>query len=303
MGALTTHDIRFDVPTSREFHFSIVMFWLTIPLSKQALRGEALPKEWIRPDQYVYLLIHIVIFLLGLLIAYTGNPLLVAIGTSISATGVTGWAIFFYIRTIEDDAEFRKSLHKLGIIGGYSARSVPIRSQYEGRFAAAREQIDFCGFGLRALREDFRAQFPQWISHCKVRILLIHPDAPGSVPAWTLANQRDLEEGNEVGRIRADVVQFLASCRELKRTCPDRFDIRLYTCIPAVNVCRIDDEIFWGPYLVGEQSRNTPTILVGKGGDVFQAMAAHFDRIWTDPKLSTAAYKCRRNGQFESVVA
>jgi hypothetical protein len=50
--------------------------------------------------------------------------------------------------------------------------------------------------------------------------------------------------------------------------------------LPAINLLRADHEIFWGPYLMGQQSRNTPTLIAQRGGFLFDALKAHFDALW-----------------------
>ena len=67
---------------------------------------------------------------------------------------------------------------------------------------------------------------------------------------------------------------------------PHPFQVRLYRCLPSVNILRVDDELFWGPYLIREQSRNCPTFIVRRGGILFSRFTAHFDSIWADDNLS-----------------
>jgi hypothetical protein len=53
-----------------------------------------------------------------------------------------------------------------------------------------------------------------------------------------------------------------------------------------VNIFRIDDEVFWGPYLIHQQSRNSPTLLVRRGGLLFDVLLRHFETIWLEDSLS-----------------
>lgn len=242
----------------------------------------------ITPDHRVYLLIHVLLFVSGLAIAQTGGPIRIAIGTSVSATGVCGWAIYFWIRVTDNSTQALARIRQIGIIDAFPARSVPIRPEYERRFNAARDQIDFLGFGLRALREDFGDSFSAWLNHTRIRVLLVDPEAPSS--ELTYADQRDREEGNSHGAIRNDVTQFLAFMTPLVNKYPKNLRIRLYCCMPAINVCRIDNEIFWGPYILGEQSRNTPTFLIDRSGIMYSVLARHYEEIWENSDHSRAAY-------------
>lgn len=236
----------------------------------------------------MYLVVHVLIFVVGLLIAQTGHPVLLAIGTSVAATGISGWAIFLWIRLSDRHADDRRRLIEMGIVTVFPARSVPIRPEYERRFSNARQHIDFLGFGLRALREDFLADFENWLAHAPIRVLLVDPEAPAR--RWHYTDQRDLEEGNDVGSIARDVRNFVTATVGIKRAWPERFEVRLYQSVPAVNVCRIDDDVFWGPYLMGEQSRNTPTFLVARTGPMFNLLTSHFEQIWTSDAYSRPAF-------------
>ena len=248
--------------------------------------GHSLRK--LRPEGYVYLLIHVVLFTGGLLIAQAGGATWVAVGTSVAATGICGWVIFFWIRMTEKNVRGTHRIQQLGITDAFPARSVPIRPEYEMRFELARQQIDFLGFGLRALREDFGGQMQNWLNRVPLRILLIDPEQPHS--DWNYVTQRDAEEGNSRGSIRSDVASFLEFMTPLKNRFPDRLNIRLYSCLPSINICRIDDEAFWGPYLLGAQSRNTPTLLVARYGAMFDVLVSHYDLMWSDERYSRDAY-------------
>jgi hypothetical protein len=140
------------------------------------------------------------------------------------------------------------------------------------------------GFGLKKLREDFKAQFPAWAARASVRILLLDPEFPTQQDS--VADQRDKEEGDTVGSIRTDVREFVKAAASLIRDKNTRFDVRLYHCLPSLNMFRIDRELFWGPYLVRETSRNLPTFIIADGGWLFPVLMHHFDSIWADPDLS-----------------
>jgi hypothetical protein len=254
--------------------------------------------QLIRPDHQVYLLAHVLLFIGGLLIVQIGGPIWIAVGTSVSATGICGWAIFFWIRLSEEAAQGMNRIRQIGLIDAFPARSVPIRSEYESRFNAARRGIDFLGFGLRALREDFGSDFARWLEGIPIRILLVDPQAPH--PGWHYVSQRDIEESNSPGSIEQDVQQFLQFLTPIKNLYPDRLQVRLYSCLPALNVCRIDDEIFWGPYVLGVQSRNTPTFLTGRFGVLHNLLEAHYESVFSD-QFSRDAYTHGLNG-FVPVV-
>jgi hypothetical protein len=235
-------------------------------------------------SSWIYVLVHGVVVLAGTIIYQAGGGWGPAVGSGLIATGIAGWVIFFWIRQSEDYASSLRALMDLGVVGAFRFRSVAIRHEYEPRFNAARDRIMIMGFGLRALREDFGDKFEDWARHAQVRILIINPDAPN--PIIRFADQRDLEEGNPVGSIRSDVGAFLSFTEDLRLRMPDRFQVRLYNCLPSINVCIIDNEAFWGPYVFGVQSRNMFTVICRNRGSMFDSLEAHFEAIWADPQFS-----------------
>jgi hypothetical protein len=199
-----------------------------------------------------------------------------AVGASLIAAGITGIVVFVYIRFSQDTADRLRIINDFGIVAAFEARAARIKTEYDRRLLTARE-IDVMGFGLNALRQDYREQFADWAQRCRVRVLLVDPNYPD--PRCSYARQREDEEGDLAGSIGAQVKAFLLDTEPL-RGAGARFEVRLYRSIPALNICRIDNEIFWGPYLVGGPSRNNPTIIVRRGGIMFDKLLSHFNMVW-----------------------
>lgn len=245
-------------------------------------------RDKLSPSSVIYLLLHIVLVLLGLLtVKWWPGALGSGIGGSLIAAGLTGWVVYVYLLMSERRARLFDAMVKFGLIDLFEARGVRIKAEYDSRLARAGRQIDILGFGLKALREDYRQDFDSWRRRANVRILLIDPEFPRSTLSY--ARQRDREESDTEGSIRTSVESFVRETQSLCSTdVGHSFEVRLYTCLPSVNIFRIDDELFWGPYLIGEQSRNFPTFLVQKGGLLFNILVQHFDRIWNDSQLSRA---------------
>jgi hypothetical protein len=233
---------------------------------------------------WLYILLHALIFILGLYLSGFENVIYSSVGASLIAAGITGWVVFIYVFITSRVSERLALIESSGIINVFSFRSVAIRPEYETRLNKARDKIDIIGFGLRALREDFSNDFEQWAQKACVRILLIDPDYPEETNN-TLADLRDIEEGNPPSTIRRDVYAFLKTVKPLMESNP-QFQVRLYTNLPAINYFRVDNEIFWGPYLLEMQSRSTPTILVRRSGTLFPILEAHFDSIWKNSDFS-----------------
>ncbi|MFZ0638208.1 MAG: hypothetical protein WAN33_04655 [Candidatus Acidiferrales bacterium] len=244
--------------------------------------------SWFSSSNMIYLLLHLVLVLVGILLASRGGALAISAGASLIATGITGWVLFAHMRLNESQRSLISLLTLFGFVKVFDARAVRIKSEYDARLDKARDRIDILGFGLRALREDYREEFAKWKEKANVRILLIDPEFPNLQSSY--ANQRDKEEKSSEGTIRADVEAFLVEKRRLDNMQGEHsFDVRLYTCLPLINIFRIDDELFWGPYLIGKQSRNAPTFLVRRGGVLFERFVDHFERVWNEPELSHPA--------------
>ena len=231
-----------------------------------------------------YLLLHIIIMLVGwILISYasyvSGDPALaMAIGSGLIAAGAAGAVLFLKVWVDREEDQRLKALRESGIKRTFQERSVAIRPEYDDRLASASEVIEIMGFGLRNLRHDHEANFEAWSRRAKVRILLIDPEFPQR--DRSIANLRDVEEGD--GKITEDVRKFVRSCAELLRSGSEDFQVRLYTCLPSINLFRVDGELFWGPYLVGDVSRNLPTLLMEADSRLSRRLIAHFDMVWSD---------------------
>ena len=237
-------------------------------------------RRWLSANSRIYALAHIVLFLVGYLMVRSDGRAVQNIGASLMAAAIAGWVVFLYVLRSESTARQLEILNEFGFVSAFEGRAARIKPEYDGRLQGARRHIDVMGFGLRALWDDYRTDFAQWKERADVRILLMDPDSP-------YAEKRDREENDLPGSIRGGVQRFIRDTASLRRS-PGKhgFQIRLYTCLPSINIFRVDDELFWGPYLVKEQSRNAPTIIVRSGGILFGRLTQHFDKIWNDNNLS-----------------
>lgn len=238
----------------------------------------------LNPRQWIYLLLHVVVFMGGVLLVQQSGAVMSGVGASLIATAIAGWVLFVWVLVNQAQANRLEMVARIGLVDAYPGRSTRIKEQYDTRLAGARQSIDIMGFGLRQLREDYLNDFSGWATRAHVRILMVDPDAPAKDCGHSL--QRDIEEGNPIGAIASEVREFLLQTTELRAQNPERFQIRLYQALPSINIFRVDDELFWGPYLIRTQSRNTPTFLVQRGGLLFERFTEHFDALWTDERFS-----------------
>ena len=239
-------------------------------------------RAWSSPTSIIWLVVHLFLVLGGMLCMTTegeklfGATLAQSLGSGLLATGIAGMVLYLYVRMSEQTQNRLEVITAAGITGVFRHRSVRIKEQYDERLRSAK-RIDLIGLGLSSFREDYARQFAEWSRRAKVRILVLDPDFPSR--NHSLADCRDLEEGGAKGEIRADVEAFLRAVAGNVDIDRARFEVRKMRSIPAINLLRIDDEIFWGPYLMAERSRNTPTLLV-RGGFMFDNLVQHFEETW-----------------------
>lgn len=224
--------------------------------------------------------------------ASTNDNLLEGVGVSILAAGVTGIVLMGYVILTDTFRNRITVLENFGVNDYFDANTTSIRGEYAARLNRDSREIDVLGLGLNSLRKDFGVSLRRWAETGKVRILLIDPLFPDAT--YSLAAQRDREELDARGTIRGEVEEWLFQSRELCRDFPETLQIRLYRCLPTVTLVRVDAELFWSPYLMHRGSGSTPTMLVSRGGLIFNVLIDHFDKIWKDDTLSVPAHSDAR---------
>jgi hypothetical protein len=236
------------------------------------------------PASLIWLVVHGAVALAGILLlrlpelhALVGRGLAEGVGGSLIAGGVIGLALFVYVRSNERTLKRLEILSDAGLIAVFPFRSVRIKSEYDTHLQNA-QHIDIVGYGLSAFREDYAEHFASWSRECRIRILLLDPEFPS--PDLSLADRRDIEEGRPAGDTKAHVLAFEQLLSSVAGINKANFELRRMKAIPSINLFRIDDVIYWGPYLFGVQSRNTPTLLAARGGFLFSALQAHFEELW-----------------------
>jgi len=231
----------------------------------------------------IYFLAHIIMVVVGAFAALASawmkvewlKATIFALGTSIAAGGLCGMVVWVYIARSEQSLALLKMMDISGLEWLYPNRAAQIRNEYADRLKTAGKQIDVLGFGLKDFKRDYLNDLGDFSKRARIRILVLDPSSP-------YAEQRDKEEGQGAGIIKAEIEEFIRGFKELYGDNAEHLQLRTYSSLPEVNIFRIDDEIFWGPYLVGKASGNTLTMRVRRGGYVFDSLDAHFESIWTD---------------------
>ena len=230
---------------------------------------------------------HVVLVVVGLAFSWLGPESWVrAIGASVAAAGFAGGILYVYVGKMERLESGIKMLEDFGIKQVFEGRSVRMKDQYDSRCRDMKQHLDILGFGLSSFVEDHAGDIETWKRKADIRILVLDPDFPNTEVPYS--EQRDVEEQNDVGDIRRDVEKLKrALAPHIGTQNGKTFGVRLYRCLPSVNIFRVDDELFWGPYFMAQQSRNTPTILVTHG-KLFDRIIEHFNDIWNSETLSVA---------------
>lgn len=223
------------------------------------------------------------IFLTAVAAQFNHKDILLGVGGSLIATGVAGEILFLYVVSSQQTRDKLDLISVAGLQHIFTTRSVSIRDEYHSRLRRAKK-VDVLGFGLSSFREDYGSKFAELSLNTSFRILLLDPDFPSSNES--IASIRDREEGNNVGDIKRDVEAFESAIHRAEGLNSQNFRARRLTALPSVNIFRIDDEIFWGPYLIGGQSRNMPTLLVRRGGFLYDQISDHFENLWTNNQFS-----------------
>lgn len=236
----------------------------------------------------VYVLSNLLAMAVGALMVQQGETQkwdwMTGAGISVIAAGVTGFVLIGYMLVTETVRNRITVLQDFGIRDYFDSNTTPIRGEYAARLNTRSREIDVLGLGLNSLRRDFSDSLSSWASAGRVRILLIDPDYPTQQTSF--ADQRDSEERDAHGKIRGEVHEWIKDTEELRRRAPENFQIHLYRCLPTITLVRIDNEAFWSPYLARRGSSATPTMLVHRGGLLYDVVKKHFDDIWNDKNLS-----------------
>lgn len=232
-----------------------------------------------RTRRYSYMVTHGLLVSAGLILTLlVAKPsslwttLFVAVGTSLAATGVAGWTMWLYVRAQEKSVASAKSIDKAGIEYVYSKRAAQIHNEYDLRLRRAKH-VDIMGFGLRQFNLDYMKKLGDIKKHATIRILIINPDSPHALA-------RDIEEKQSEGTIKREAEEFITQFSELYPHNTGKLQLRIYDCLPMVNIFRVGRDLFWGPYLLDRNSGNTFTIRASRHGVIYSQLKAHFEGTW-----------------------
>ena len=163
------------------------------------------------------------------------------------------------------------------------SRSVTIGEWYDHRLRQMTSHLDILAWGLAMFREDYGKDLNEWAERgVKIRIILVNPD---SQEGSTLCRLQDISEEREIGSTQREILRFLATIRPVN----EKLQVRVSDHHPGVNIFRIDDEMFFGPYIAGIASRKAPTGFVLQGQRLFERLTDHFEWMWSNAYDTTGS--------------
>lgn len=244
--------------------------------------------------RYKYL-VHILVGALGAVFifaaAFTPNlendhqalyDLLMGMGCSIIATVVV---TIILLMLIPDDLDEDSELKEWGIINIYEERgSIKITSK---RFP--KNNLDFIAFGLYHFREANRSLedvTKKVKKGLNVRILAPNPNS------IFVLEQQKIENESGIKRDIIDLINWVKNINiKLSKSNGERssgsISIKLYENIPLDFYCRVDEDIYVGPYMpdISSSKNITYQFKTGtKGGDYYKEI---FEKIWSgDGKIN-----------------
>jgi hypothetical protein len=231
-------------------------------------------------------LLNVIIVLLGLtLYAFniTKGGLPKEIGSGMVASGLAALILVLYqiasSAVEQQEQDVLEVAKKMGLSDYYPHRPDFGMDAEEPSFHGARkiQILELTGYTILA-----KIQRGEWSRRChrtRIQVLLqdpLHPPGP-----WTFTNHRDYEEGQAVGTDLNQVHDFIRRFGVSERfPGGGSWELRLTRAMPTICYFRIDDRIYWAPYLSRVFGDKSPHMRVDRGGRLFEILERHFDRLW-----------------------
>ena len=233
-------------------------------------------------------MVNLIIGIIGALVVIIGVPctikghsnaasVLFGIGGSLIASAVVAYltSIFLFRRQME-----KEITEKWGVFGFWESRA-EMNLACDEYLEAAKEQIDYIGFGFRSLLSSKNKVLEEKARQgVKIRFLVMSPSSK-------FIEEREKEEGNAPGEIREAIKKLEEYIRKLKSIArnPDDIQIRFYDAMTLDYYNRIDDVIFTGPYWLGKQSQQTVTFGFQAKSKGFDLYSGYFEDLWDNAKF------------------
>ena len=211
----------------------------------------------------------IVLCLIDLFLANTYSKIWISVGCSLIASGLV-----ILLTTLLVDRKKENPLDEWKIDKIFSTR-MEKNIESDPKLELVKNYVDGIAFGL----SKFRSQQNKRVEAClkrglNFRFITMNPDSP-------FLSQRDKEEDKAEGTTKDSIEKLVKWADALNRQkYSGRIIIKAYNCMTLDFYWRLDDELFIGPYWLGEDSSTTITYKFKEGGKGFSRYSEYFERLW-----------------------
>ena len=234
-------------------------------------------------------LINIIVVLIGIICTFLGviiqetstQQFFFNIGISFISTGIVTILTIF---VISDDDEQDALYTKWGMIQIYRTRS-EMNSHTATVFPIMKNEYCQIAFGVKSLRDAYDKLFEQKVKKgLKIRFITIHPNS-------IFLRERERVENKQSGEIRKTILDLISWIEKLQRLAknPTDIQIKFYDSLPLDFYCKIDNNLYIGPYLYNKESQQTISYRFLPGGLGFEYYTDYFDDLWNSSIMKDLA--------------
>ncbi|MBE9143833.1 hypothetical protein [Planktothrix mougeotii] len=201
------------------------------------------------------------------------KTILISIGTSIISSSII---VFLSSRYLIKESETNELINEWRLSGMYLTRA-EMNRETDDILDKCQKQIDIIAFGLKSLREEKSSLIKKKVkAGIHIRILTINPKSK-------YLAQREKDEQEIEGQIKNTIYELENWVAQLKAIAshPSNIELKYYNCLPLDFYCRVDDNVFLGPYMYGKSSQKTFSYEFRYGGLGFDYWTRYFEELWS----------------------
>ena len=229
-------------------------------------------------------LINLIIILLGIILSILGIvipnetavQILLNIGLAFVSSGIISLLTILVIDSKDNDET--KELAVWGLEQIYTTRS-EMNSHTALVFPAMKKEYCQIAFGVKSLRDAYDGLFMDKVKRgLKVKFITVHPNS-------IFLEEREKIENKQAGEIRKTIIDLIQWIEKLKSNTkrPDNIQIKFYDSLPLDFYCKIDDNLYVGPYLYGKESQQTISYRFSPNGKGFKYYSNYFETLRNSP--------------------
>lgn len=235
-------------------------------------------------------LINIIIILLGIVSTILGvvipnataDQILLNIGLSFVSSGIISMITIVAIDSNENEDD--KELADWGMEQIYTTRS-EMNSHTATVFPTIKKEYCQIAFGVKSLRDAYDSLFMDKVKHgLKVKFITMHPNSK-------FLAEREIIENKQVGEIRKTIIDLIKWIEKLQNNAKNsnNIQIKFYDSLPLDFYCKIDDNLYVGPYLYGKESQQTISYRFSPHGKGYKYYINYFDTLWNSSIMKDLA--------------